>query len=123
MHLPKALPAKLEASLNVRLEKYKETFDQYVKENCNDKGKQVSNLTPTQQQGVDSLKRRIKAKEILVCPTDKTGKLMLTTPAVYLMMGEQHVSKDEPITTKEVKQTQQILNGHQSYYNKAFNIG
>ena len=66
---------------------------------------------------------RIKARELLVCPTDKTGKLMITTLNAYLCMGEPHTSKDKEISIREVQETQQILNGHQSCLNKAFNIG
>ena len=50
-------------------------FQEYVKKNCNDNGKQQSNLNKSQSRGLKSLRKRIKEGEIVITPTDKTGNL------------------------------------------------
>ena len=121
--LPKPLPPLEEAKLNVRLDKLRETFAEYMKKNCDSKGRQASNLTWELQQGLLSLKSRIKKGELLVCPSDKSGKLVVTDPETYLILGSEHTKNDTQISQDEVARIQQTLNGHQSMLIKGFNIG
>ena len=71
--LPKALSAKAEAIMEVRNEAYRDTFNDHVAKHCDKKGGQKLNLTPEEQVGLDSLKKRTKNHEILIVPSNKSG--------------------------------------------------
>ena len=70
---------KEEVKLEVRLDKYRKIFSEYVSENCDGKGNQRSNVSKEKKEGLVSLKKRIKEMELLVIPTDKSGKLVIET--------------------------------------------
>ena len=69
------------------------------------------------------MKRKVKRGEILICPTDKSGKVIITDPDTYLILGQEHTRKDQEITPEEVAETQRKLNGHASMLQKGFGIG
>ena len=48
------------------------TFRQYVQETCDAKGEQKSNLTKGEEQGLKSIKKRMKEGDIVVLPMDKS---------------------------------------------------
>ena len=49
-----------------------------------------SSLTKSEREGMASLKKRIEAQEIIVYPTDKSGKLAVTTYEMYYKQGEEY---------------------------------
>ena len=61
------------------------------------KKKKILNLTKLEREGHDSLLGRIKDGEIIITPTDKSGRLSVMTKAQYMKAGEVHTSKDQPI--------------------------
>ena len=68
---PKSL--EMESRLEVLRVEAMEVFRKYVREKCDSRGRQESNLTPAQRRGMKSLKKRVENGEIVVVPTDKTG--------------------------------------------------
>ena len=76
-YLPKALPVMEEAKLAIRMEKFREVFKKYRRDKCQ-KTTQRPNLTEIQKKGLDSLMKRIQNEDLLVCMTDKTGKMEVT---------------------------------------------
>ena len=79
-------------------------YKEHRKERCNKNGEQASNLTEEQQQGLKSLQKRIKDKEIVVLRTDKSGKLCVATTEEYIKMGQKHTNKDRIIYRREVQE-------------------
>ena len=87
--------------------------DKYIKDNCDSKGNQrESNLSKDEIAGLKSLKKRVADGEILIVPTDKTGKLTVTTPERYIASMQPHVANDVIITWKEKESIERRLNGH-----------
>ena len=62
-----------------------------------------SNLTENQQIGLKSLQKRVKNKELLVIPTDKSGRLAAVSMKAYLEAGRLHTSKDKEINIEEAQ--------------------
>ena len=97
-------------------------FKSYSQQNCKKKGQQTSNLTSNQLKGLKSLKTRIKNGELVVIPTDKTGKLAVLTRETYTLSGLEHTKKDRLVGWDEVQKSQTELNGHVSMLIKTFKI-
>ena len=74
-HKPKGV--KFETQLEVRRYNCLEVFREYVVEFCDDKSRQKIDLTPAQNSGLKKLKKRVADGEIIVCLTDKSGRLAL----------------------------------------------
>ena len=76
--LPKPLPAIEEASIEVRRENIKRVFVEIKKKLCNKKNQQKSNLTRDEEEGLASVRKRIKNEEIIIMKTEKSGKFAVT---------------------------------------------
>ena len=123
VHLPRALNTKVEAGIEIRRQEYMRVHNEYTKEFCDEKCNQQSNLSQSQRSGLKKLKNRIKNGEIIVCMTDKSGKLAVLSMQEYLKAGAVHTDKDEEVDLEFVKQTQRILNGHTAMWIKITNMG
>ena len=98
-------------------------FREYVKEYCEEDGKQEANLTPAERRGLKSLRKRVKEGKIVIIPTDKTGKLCVMERKVYEEDGLIHTAKDREIGWEEVKKLQMELNGNTAMMIKFFKMG
>ena len=96
---------------------------EFKKEKCSEQGEQASNLTEEQQQGLKSLKLRIKNKEIVVLKTDKSGKLCVATTEEYIKMGYKHTKKDKIIYRREIQEIEKNINGHTFAWTKMWDTG
>jgi hypothetical protein len=115
----KALEAKLEMMRVECLSVYK----QFMEEKCGKNGRQKSNLTKSQLKGLLSLKSRIKNAEIVVVPTDKTGKFSVMSRASYEQSGLAHTRGDPDASWDKIKEAQKEVNGHVSMLLKFFKMG
>ena len=61
-----------------------------------------SNLNASQRRGLKSLKDRIKKKNIVVCPTDKSWGFSVVGIETYLKMGLKHVGNYKEIGDNEI---------------------
>ena len=61
------------------------------------KSKNILNLSKDEKHGLNSIRKRIKAGEIMVVPTDKSGRLSVLSLDQYLASGGAHTCKDEKI--------------------------
>ena len=109
--LPHPLPPNYEADIEMRRTVYKRLEGEYRRENCGDKGEQPSNLTKSEENGLKRLKKRIKAKEIVVMRTEKSNKFAVATFEKYIELGTPHFGKDREITMKEIIEREKFLNG------------
>ena len=69
----------------------------------------MSNLSKNKKDNKDSIQKRIERGEIIVIPTDKSGKLAVMPLSFYEELGEVHTRKDKEITEKEVTTIQKDL--------------
>ena len=86
------------------------TFKQFMAEKCGKNGRQKSNLTKSQVKGMISLKTRIKNGEIVVVPTDKTGKFSVMSRASYEQAGLAHTSGGTEAEWGEIEEAQREVN-------------
>ena len=98
-------------------------FKSYFEENCLKGGVQKSNLNDAERRGLKSLQKRVSDNEILVVPTDKSGRFAIMTLATYEMAGLAHTKKDVVVPFSEIKSTQTELNGNVSMMIKIFKLG
>ena len=121
--LPKPLPTKYENMIEMRREIHTEIHNRYRQERCNKDGEQESNLTKDQQEGLKTLKKKIKDGEIVVLRTDKSGKLCVASRDAYVKMGMIHTEKDKKIGWKEIEEMEKQINGHSIAWVKMHNTG
>ena len=112
-----------EATLDMLRLELKEVFKKYCIEKCLKGGTQKSNLGEEEMRGLKSLRKRVGDSELVVIPTDKSGRFAVMSLATYELAGEAHTKKDEVMTLSKVKSTQTELNGHVSMLMKVFKIG
>ena len=101
VYLPESQNVKYESQLELIRTKYLEIFKNYVKEKCDSKHRQSSNLSASQSKGIKKLKKRISDGELIVCLTDKSGKLAVMPTELYHECGKNHTDKDEEVDVVE----------------------
>ena len=82
-----------------------------------------SNLSPAERRGLKSLKKRVEEGDLVILPTDKSGRFACMRRSVYEAAGMKHCRKDEEVTQERIKVTQHELNGHSSMLTKIFKLG
>ena len=117
VHLRKELSAERETYINLRRSRYKTAYTNKTKEES------TSNLSPLKTKGFSMLKKRIKDGDLLVLKTDKSGKLVASSPDAYLEMGKVHYSKDQEVTMDVIKKLSTEVAAHTSCWLKMFNVG
>ena len=123
VYLPKALDALSEARIEVRNDQYRQIYAGYKKTGCNKEDKQEVNLPDNLKKALISLNKKIKEKQIVVVPTDKSGKFAICSLDAYKEMGMSNIKKDREISRKKSAQIQKQLNGHVASLNRCLNIG
>ena len=105
--------SKIEIAIASVKSKLSNINEEYISEKCDQRGKILeTNLTNDEITGLKSLKERIKNGEIMVAPTDKSGKLSVNTRDNYIASLESHVNNDIVITWEEKSKIENILNAH-----------
>ena len=111
LHLPQPRSSVEEAVLGTRLGVWKETTAQYIKDNCLEGGmQQVHNLSNSERIGMNKLKKRIKAGELVVMKSDKGNKFTVSSQASYERQGDQHVTEDRKVEKEELGVIQARMN-------------
>ena len=121
--LPPAQEIDYESLLELRRQKQSQTFTEYVKDNCDEKGRQKANITKQQARGSKKLRKRIEEGELIVCQTDKSGRLCVMPMEMYVEASEVHTAGDRKVDGEFVHKTQRKLNGHILMWIKYLNIG
>ena len=81
------------------------------------------NLTMEESEGLQSLTKRIEAREIVIATSDKSNRFVVLKREQYLESGLKHTSGDKVITQDEVRRIQNVLNAHTSWFSRIFNTG
>ena len=121
--LPDALQISEEVKLSLRLDGFRKSYSDYMRENCSDRGDQKWNLTDSQIMGLISLKKRVKEGEIVILKTDKSGKMCVCSREKYQEMGNVHTAGDDVIFEQEAEAIQSNLNAHCTMLCKMFKVG
>ena len=114
---------EVEAKLELLRIECMAVYKKYIEENCQKDGKQKSNLTKNQIKGLLSLKKRIDNAEIVILPTDKTGRFAIMTRETYLQAGLKHTRGDIKVTWEVLDEAQKEINGHVAMLLKIFKVG
>ena len=122
------LPGKLknfqdEANLELLRAEFKNYFRTYVRTKCGEGGELESNLNKEELKGLKTLKNRFKKEEIIILPTDKSGRFGIMSLENYLRAGEKHTGKDEIVGNPVIVRTQSELNGNISMLIKFLRMG
>ena len=120
---PKTLDFQSEAKLELLRIEAMGVLRAYMREKCDRKGNQVSNLSGAESRGLKSLLRRTREGEIVVLSTDKSGKLAVMDRDSYEQAGLSHVGLDREVGWEELKVAQREINGHVSMLIKVLKIG
>ena len=95
----------------------------WVKENCNCMGEQKSNLSKEEQMGLKSLKKRVADGNLVVLPTDKSGRFAIMSMDTYIKAGMVHIKNNEEVGVDEKRANQKVVNGAVSMLVKVFRVG
>ena len=82
-----------------------------------------SNLSPIEVKGFKSLRKRISAKVLVVCETDKSSKLAVLSRDQYLASGLVQCSKDLEVNLSEVTRLQNFVNANVDWMHQIFGTG
>ena len=95
----------LESYFEVRRGEASRLYDECIAflDDGNKKG--FENISNMEKQGVKSLQKRIKNREIIVCQYNKSGKFAVLTTEQYIKAGNKHTSKDADITDETSRNT------------------
>jgi hypothetical protein len=107
--LPKPLPTKEEALIEMRQEIHGKIYEEYRQEFCSKEGDQKPNLTEAEAAGLKSLQKRMKEGELVIMKTDKSSKFCVTTREEYIKMGEAHTKKDKKIKREEIHELEKQI--------------
>ena len=120
--LPKPLIVSEESLIEIRREIHSRTYRDYREEFTID-GEQKSNMEENEIRGLRSLLKRIRAGELLIIKTDKSGKFCIVSVQDYLKLGEVHTKQDKKITRETVVKTEKLLNSHSTAWCKIWSSG
>ena len=109
--LPSPRPPGEEAALTAKEQLWNEAVEDYARKKCNN-GRQKSNMTRQEEIGTKKLQERKKRGEIVMVPTDKSGKMSVSTRECYRNQGDIHTKNDRKVTWKEREEAGRTLKGH-----------
>ena len=121
--LPRPLPTKHEAFIEIRRDMHDKIYNKYRHEFCNKNGEQKSNLSEQEQRVLKKLQKRIQEDNLVIMKTDKSGKFAATNLENYIRMGQEHTSKDKKITRTDIRKIEKILNSHCRAWCKCWGSG
>ena len=74
--------------------------------------KDILNLSNNEKKGLKSLLKRVKNDEIVITPTDKSGRFAVLSLEQYVKAGNKHTDKDESISWSRLKYLRNQVNNH-----------
>ena len=80
-------------------------------------------MTKKEKEGLESIRKRIKDGQLVIVPTDKSGRFSVMDLDTYMQAGLKHTSKDEKVSIHQIRENQSELNGHVSMILKIYRVG
>ena len=81
---------------------------------------EYQNLSYKEKKGLKSLSKRVTKGELMITPTDKSGRFAILTTDQYLESGKQHTAKDEKLCWNDVKYLRNQVNTHMHWFRNIF---
>ena len=100
VHIPKPLPQTQEIPLQNLKQELLCITHKYCQDNIT-----YSNLSKEQQTGLNILRGKIKDKECVVFPTDKSNNFSIDSVDNYIRSTKPHIEKDVVVTTTRAQET------------------
>ena len=94
----------------------------FIRNNCDKQGRQKLNLKKEEEEGLRSIRRRVREEDLVVMETDKSKRLSIMTKENYVASTEPHTSNDPVLTEEELSNIERLLNGHTLQFTRAFLI-
>ena len=120
---PKHQAGSKESDLEVMRSELLHQHKEWVSKNCNCRGEQPANMSKDEQAGLKSLKKKIADGELVILPTDKSGRFAVLSMNTYITAGMVHVKDDTELRVDEMRANQKLLNGAVSMILKVFRVG
>ena len=120
VHIPKPLPQMQEIPLQNLKQELLCITHKYCQDNNNIT---YSNLSKEQQTGLNTLIEKIKDKECVVFPTDKSNNFSIDSVDNYIRSTKPHIEKDIVVTTTEFKRLESLFNAHATFWINFLQIG
>ena len=96
----------------------------FCKTKCKANGElNINSLTSSEKRGRNKLMRRVKAGEIVLQTTDKSGKLAIWSKQLYSQAAEEHLSKDTKVNQADVDKLERCSNILAACTCTIFNLG
>ena len=80
-------------------------------------------MSKAEQDGLKSLQKRVAEGELVILPTDKSGRFAVMSMATYIAAGMVHVKDDMEVGLDERRANQKVINGAVSMLLKIFQVG
>ena len=92
---PPPLPTDMTIVLKNMTDRILSTTREYIKTACDRKGiPKVQNISGEEEEGLQSLEKRVSRGEVVIMPTDKSKKLTVSKPDNYVELMESHLRND-----------------------------
>ena len=122
------MPPPLEETEEIKVQDLKQDLmkvtEEYIKETKSKKKRKkiqkYENLTEAEGKGLDKIMSR---EDVVVFPTDKSGRLAVDSKDNYIAATMQHVEEDEVIGEKEHDRLQKEINAHTIMWLRLSNAG
>ena len=121
--VPKPLEGEKETQIQTLKERLNQCTKEYIKESTKNDNKTKMNLTTVQKQGLESLKKKTKNREIVIFETDKSKRFSCDTTENYKKLGETHITNDEVVTSTEQERFEKEINAHAEMWTRMLNAG
>ena len=120
IRLPMPLSDADEVGVQVLRNKLKGITEEYV---SSSNGARLSNLKEAEKEGLRSVTRKIKDKELVVYQTDKSNRLSVDTPENYKRASLVHVEHDAQISEFEAEGIEKDISAHSEAWSRILGIG
>ena len=96
----------------------------YMTRYCDDKGRiKIDNMTRSERRGFFKLAKRVKANDIVISTTDKSGEITISSYASYMEQGQVHIKNDTKVSWEEVNDAKHRVLCHTKVLTSVFNTG
>ena len=82
------------------------------------KSRKFLNINKKERVGLINLQKRIRNNELVVTPTDKSGRFSVMTHQQYIEAGREHTNKDIPTDWAGVRYLKNQVNNHMWWLTK-----
>ena len=116
------IPEPAEGAQEIKIQLLKDKIVSTTRDHL-EHNKDKDNLTKQERRGKKKIKERLKEQNLVIIPTDKSGKLTLMSKDLYREAAKEHIDKDEEVEWRQVKKTEDAANRISRSIGKIFRMG